>query len=78
MGFDNDFAQPGMPAHIDIDRAVKGTYAALHTSGWIRNDLPRSENLPPCHFRSKQGTQAHNIYNSRFLSKKVTAGWRAK
>ncbi len=73
MGLDNDFSQPGMPTDIDIDRAIKRTNAALHTSGWIRNDLPRSEDFSTRYFRSEQGTQAHNIYNSRLMSGKVTA-----
>jgi hypothetical protein len=76
MRLDNDLSQPGMPANIDIDGAVKRANTALHTSGWIRHYLPGREDFSTRYFRSKQGSQTHNIYISRFLSGKVTADWR--
>jgi len=38
-------AQPGVPADVDINRAVERTDAALHAARWIGHNLTRYQCL---------------------------------
>ena len=45
MAIFDRYAQPGMPAHVDINRAIEGTNAALNAALRLWNNLSGSEDL---------------------------------
>jgi hypothetical protein len=52
MGIDDGLSQPGMPADIDADRAIKSTDATLNAARGFWDNLPGSQGFPALGFGS--------------------------
>jgi len=47
------FSKPGMPAHIDANRAIKRTDPALDAAGWLCHHMATGQDLASARFRLK-------------------------